>query len=1414
MSKKAKPSPTVSGEPQTDAKPFNQDWINSCYQQTLLPNAPWHKLEEEVSHNLAQKAEKQFNHPQRKEMLMDVLGKHFVEKYLAHVQRTPDLLEPGHMTAEERNRLKLDAQNWLNSQMHKAVNETGHKYLLTGLVPGEPPPSGNYAEFLQHTFGIFTNGLNRELYKQEQILTKSKADELNKLKKNGKADIYKVPAPSRIKPVGTAASNSTQSTVKPSTGQIRSLVHTVEGDPPPLWGPQSDKMGAAVASLLQRDPKKFEVVVGRLHGRQLPGTLRAYIWADVLFKGERKRMKEVYVEKVVRERFALAVTRGLTELRIKKPTQSPINGLIQNAVIETYSKTTSMVPFKHMEHMKESIRALNVLYVYDRSYEPYLIHWLFPLQLAFRNEQAMSDDMGEHVLELAMYLDMLNSNCFPSWPHVFAMAEQVMSTLQQQDPKLHDHLKRIAPINAQVNPKEFLVQLLHQEREKGEALMKTSTNTPRAASSSTQFLADPSIFLRRWIGEGFVSIVDTPCMMYLWDQMFMQSWRQSSLVNICLCLVELLRHRFMEAHDYVTMKEVFLMEPCKLYTVDVQMAWIHVENGKDILEINDLFNRQRPQSPESRMSADFGGRDSPPEGMLKPSGIKNIRTSLTFTADAISREPWLGSLKPEDIRLNVAVYFGSIKVRSRLSHSLPVITSMSQDSYGGTVVEMDFPGERYIYDMLDISQFDVERELGAYPYAIFKVESAQPHSSRKPGGPIHLGWSRIPLYRHSNQSFSVIEGDVTVSLHPGDIPDSFITTQPKTPSEEEHMEGSLIGYNCTLSAHVFDPNNEPQARAVRPAKPTSTVPPLVPPLDTRANPAPAPRRQPSVPPPPPPPQPEPTPPQTVRSPEVDPNPWVPYKAPAAKSDPKPTTNRDPFMLYIDSVRHIPDNATIVKVTGRILRAGDLTNLQDILAVPELESSARSPVFNFSMLVNEGRQVADPELLLFLRVYTYDVELKKVMVIGSCLVSVFSPGKKKKDGLLRVGGHQLRVYSGMPNMREGLNQITGTDLDNNTAVPACSMLVRLLPQSQSPVPAPSYTSGYYRSDSCKPTASEVRIFASYGDNLAKTERDMIMRLLQAERAPNINESQYQDWLVSKLDIKRQQGASQPAGNLALPRCVRYRVRVGLMAQIQSASGLPDGLYIQCFARVSPGKQAKYISPTEQGYGREEKFITTKLAPTSFLSAPVWEDNPKELHPFYDLHSCLLIQLIGLRVLYRPRADHKQVGTLHKPDGSPLEITSQELIGWAVVPLFDGNSVVSGMHQVPVLSIPLKEEITEELSQTAAHKVLDKRVWTDATRLPGASLTVMVWDAHFDPEDLPEKQTHSSLLAVTGTQASEAPAAGTTQQEMLLNMLEQKARKQGLKGTIFKKEQQFFTDAATLNFKNLMDDYCLTNGFAPL
>ena len=62
---------------------------------------------------------------------------------------------------------------------------------------------------------------------------------------------------------------------------------------------------------------------------------------------------------------------------------------------QTYSKAVSMLPYKHVEHVKEAARALNVLYVYDRSYEPYLVYWLFPLQIAFRDKEQHANDHGK-----------------------------------------------------------------------------------------------------------------------------------------------------------------------------------------------------------------------------------------------------------------------------------------------------------------------------------------------------------------------------------------------------------------------------------------------------------------------------------------------------------------------------------------------------------------------------------------------------------------------------------------------------------------------------------------------------------------------------------------------------------------------------------------------------------------------------------------------------------------------------------------------------------------------------------------------------------------------------------------------------------------------------------------------------------
>lgn len=55
-----------------------------------------------------------------------------------------------------------------------------------------------------------------------------------------------------------------------------------------------------------------------------------------------------------------------------------------------------------------------------------------------------------------------------------------------------------------------------------------------------------------------------------------------------------------------------------------------------------------------------------------------------------------------------------------------VTTSISKDNYGNTIYEVHFYEDKFVFDNLDISELDVERELGAFPYAIVRVEYRKP----------------------------------------------------------------------------------------------------------------------------------------------------------------------------------------------------------------------------------------------------------------------------------------------------------------------------------------------------------------------------------------------------------------------------------------------------------------------------------------------------------------------------------------------------------------------------------------------------------------------------------------------------------------------------------------------------------------
>ena len=79
----------------------------------------------------------------------------------------------------------------------------------------------------------------------------------------------------------------------------------------------------------------------------------------------------------------------------------------------------------------------------------------------------------------------------------------------------------------------------------------------------------------------------------------------------------------------------------------------------------------------------------------------------------------------------------------------------------------------------------------------------------------------------------------------------------------------------------------------------------------------------------------------------------------------------------------------VQVTGRLLSTPELSDIGDILAFPDLTTSARNPRFSYRLVVNQNQVNLDKNMLLLLKVYTVDAVDQKLTVIGSCAFDIFN-----------------------------------------------------------------------------------------------------------------------------------------------------------------------------------------------------------------------------------------------------------------------------------------------------------------------------------------------------------------------------------------------------------------------------------------
>lgn len=504
---------------------YTADWLEDCYQQLAVPNPNIEKLMEKIAERLAVNVKGQLDNSGKQQALFTLLGRQYVKQHFPHHKYDPTMLEPPKMKSDTKVILLEDMREWLQQQLVATCHELGYdKSAAEGLKHAELGPFYRQAE------GIYKKQLDK-----------------------------------RVQEIKTAKAKSRGSAISASKLGI-------DLDSP------SHALGEALLAIGLRDPFKMARILKKMQQRclPLPMSLRSYVWSDFLFLRDGVKVN-IVLTNVVKQRlqkFETAVNQHTKEMKLSRSTESPMNKQIDTAVMDAYNHHPSLKSLDADAHLLEAVHVLNMLYVYNRSFNPIYVFWLCPLQISIERD-TLSEVEGR--LHLALHLDMFVRHCSLSSSELFTCAQQVMDTLKSLDPYLHEHLGDMTAKSVYVNPKDFPEECLHQDKAEAEKIatelgMFSGSDVPE---SRLPVFSDPAIFLRKWLLTGLASVLSPPALLLMWDFFFLGKWDRRRLHDICLVLLGLLKPWFYRAKDYTGIKQVFFEEPSMLYTSDLRKALTH-----------------------------------------------------------------------------------------------------------------------------------------------------------------------------------------------------------------------------------------------------------------------------------------------------------------------------------------------------------------------------------------------------------------------------------------------------------------------------------------------------------------------------------------------------------------------------------------------------------------------------------------------------------------------------------------------------------------------------------------------------------------------------------------------------------------------------------------------------------------------
>eukprot|EP00057_Strongylocentrotus_purpuratus_P034530 XP_795608.3 PREDICTED: uncharacterized protein LOC590930 [Strongylocentrotus purpuratus] len=574
--------------------------------------------------------------------------------------------------------------------------------------------------------------------------------------------------------------------------------------------------------------------------------------------------------------------------------------------------------------------------------------------------------------------------------------------------------------------------------------------------------------------------------------------------------------------------------------------------------------------------------------------------------------------------------------------------------------------------------------------------------------------------------------------------------------------------------------------------------------------------------------------------------WVPFDPRASSDLPNAPAPMEGFDLYVDGVRFLPDNATIVKITvkERFATAHRSTSLE-LCTLPDLtcHSLARCPKFDY----REEIERALPDQLVELRVWTVDRYTQQVVVVGVCVVKVYNDKTKK----LNIGGHQMRLRSGYPAPH---GPILPQSLDHLPSLPGCSVLLRLLPPSKVFVEPLPYSSGFYQSEVCKPTESEINVIGHYKakQDWSQTVRDVALELARRENDtkststsddehdgpefasnqeenkmadawPKMSDEEIETWMMERLKAKHQPPESLPP-LLEIERCVDYERDTGVAIKIRTAFGLQaENCYSIVLTRVLPGPASQEI--LDSGHGRSSRsqsFLTKEMDLDSHMKAPRWKDKATVLRPVYDEKSVLLLQFFCLEVIYKVDPAGLAKAVIQAPKGKgPLKLDNSSCQGWGVLPIFDRNCVIQGTFIIPIFQNdkdkPFLKGLRDAPSLESWMRVsVEKKLIKVHPRHPSA--IVSIWDGHFYQGQTVPLPRRDYFLHIAGDFKKFSKASqdktGHLLNHIVLRSLPSVVQSEGTSSAHYLKEMQNFEESMHDIATDLVEDALLTTGQAPL